>query len=91
MNIKTRSEMPRCARCEDNQARYIDEIGLLVCGLCPITEGVDSIKIADVPQLLQWARDVLAGGFMDGYSFGKLREIIGRIPEGPQQHEANVG
>ena len=91
MSIKTRSEMPRCARCEANQARYIDEIGFLVCGLCPITEGLDSIKIADVPQLLQWARDVLAGGFMDGYSFGKLREIIGSIPEGLQQHEADVG
>jgi hypothetical protein len=57
-----------------------------VCGLCPITGGFDSIKIADVPQLLQWARDVLAGGIMDGYSFGKLREIVGRLPKQTKQH-----
>lgn len=72
--------LPRCARCEENQARYIDEIGLLVCGTCPIAGGFDSIRLADVPQLLQWARDVLAGGSMDGYSFGKLREIVGKHP-----------
>ena len=74
------NNLPKCARCEENQARYIDEIGLLVCGTCPVAAGFDSIRIADVPQLLQWARDVLEGGFMGGYSFGKLREIVGKHP-----------
>jgi hypothetical protein len=74
------ANLPMCARCEENQARYIDEVGLLVCGTCPVAGNFDSIRLADVPALLQWARKILEGGFMDGYSFGKLRTIVGRHP-----------
>jgi hypothetical protein len=49
----------RCA-C-GNEARYIDETGALVCGLCPIKHGHDSIRISDVPALLAWARKIDAG------------------------------
>lgn len=44
----------------DNEARYIDEDGCMVCGTCPLKYGNDSIKIADVPKLLAWARALLA-------------------------------
>jgi hypothetical protein len=67
----------KCA-CGENEARYINERGELCCGICPLKQGLDSIKLGDVPALLKWARDVLAGGFMGGYSFGALRDIIGR-------------
>lgn len=66
-------------RCE-NEARYIDEHGQLMCGTCPIRYGADSIKIGDVPALLAWARDVLDGGFMGGSSFQALRNIVQRKP-----------
>ena len=64
-----------------NEARYIDDVGALVCGTCPIRDGADSIKIGDVPALLDWCRDVLAGGFMGGSSFEALRKIIGVVPK----------
>jgi hypothetical protein len=53
---------PTCA-C-GNSARYVDQHGKLVCGICPLKAGDDSIKLADVPALLAWARNmehVLAG------------------------------
>lgn len=40
-----------------NVARYVDQYGALTCGICPLRAGDDSIKISDVPLLLQWARD----------------------------------
>lgn len=70
----------RCAFCGTNEARYIDELGNLVCGICPIKQGLDAIKLSDVSKLLRWARQIEHGGFMGGYSFGELRTIIGRKP-----------
>lgn len=66
-----------CARCS-NVARYIDEYGQLVCGVCPVREGTDSIKFADAARLLKWAREILDGGMMGGSSFEALRNILGR-------------
>jgi len=43
-----------------NEPRYVDAHGKLVCGLCPIKEGVDSIKISQIPGLLAWARALIA-------------------------------
>lgn len=44
-------------KCEcGNAARYIDDRGALVCGICPIKAGRDSIRIEDVRGLLAWAR-----------------------------------
>lgn len=66
--------------CEENEARYINELGELCCGVCPIEQGLDSIKLGDVPQLLKWSRAVLAGGLMNGSSFEALRNIVQRKP-----------
>ncbi len=63
-----------------NDARYINERGELCCGICPIKEGIDSIKLGDVSNLLAWAREIQVGGFLGGDSFGALRSIIGRKP-----------
>jgi hypothetical protein len=83
-------ETVRCASCE-NEARYIDAHGDLSCALCPIKFGIDSIRIVDVPALLAWSREVLAGGFMGGDSFGKLREIVGQQPvTHEEQRQKNV-
>jgi hypothetical protein len=60
-----------------NHARYVDEDGYLTCALCPLRAGKDSIRIADVPRLLKWARaavDLRSEGLSD------LRGIIGRRP-----------
>jgi hypothetical protein len=43
-----------------NTARYIDDQGEFTCGICPIKNGRDSIRISDVPQLLGWARITVA-------------------------------
>lgn len=65
-----------------NQARYIDETGAMVCGICPIKLKRDSIRIMDVPTLLTWARNYLES---PAYSSGPtwtdaLRAIVGRKP-----------
>jgi hypothetical protein len=75
-----------CGSCLENEARYIDEHGHLVCGTCPIHYGDDAIKISDVPALLKWCRQVLRGGTMSesgGSSFEALRNILGRKPKLP--------
>jgi len=43
-------------KCGENAARYINERSELCCGICPIKQGLDAIKLDDVPQLLGWAR-----------------------------------
>ena len=45
-----------CSCGSGNAARYINEKGELCCGICPIKQGLDAIRVADVPQLLGWAR-----------------------------------
>lgn len=39
-----------------NAARYLNERGQFCCATCPIKEGIDAIKLVDVPKLLEWAR-----------------------------------
>ena|ERR1044072_1819098 len=63
-----------------NAGRYINERSEICCGICPIEQGLDSIKLSEVGTLLQWARAIDCGGFMNGDSFGALRSIIGRKP-----------
>lgn len=75
-----------CADCGENEARYINERGELVCGTCPIKSGDDAIKLSDVPALLKWCRQVLCGGTMresGGSSFEALRNILGKKPKFP--------
>ena len=71
--------MIRCV-CGDNEARYINELGELCCGLCPIKQGLDSIKIADVGLLLKWARRLF---IPENNVRQQLIEIIGRKPKVP--------
>lgn len=58
-----------------NTARYIDEKGRLTCGICPIKNRLDSIKISDVGKLL-----VLLRGFSDWIertlSFVDVRSLL---------------
>jgi hypothetical protein len=68
-----------CAICGDNEAHYVSLHGDLVCGLCPIKHGIESISFTNVGQLLLWSRRILEGGFMNGDSFGELRAIVGRV------------
>ena len=69
-----------------NSARYIDERGALTCALCPLKAGLDSIRFADVPALLAWARMVsaLAEGRPDirvgNTAVAHVMSIIGRRP-----------
>lgn len=63
-----------------NTARYVDELGRLTCGTCPIANGLDSIRLADVPKLLAWARRHLRGPHCFDGSDQALRDIIGRAP-----------
>lgn len=44
----------------DNIARYINARGELCCSICPLKEGIDSIKLDDVPKLLAGARQLIA-------------------------------
>jgi hypothetical protein len=62
-----------------NTARYIDSTGALTCAICPLKAGRDSIRIADVPALLAWARHYLRGWYMDeALPSAELRSVIGR-------------
>lgn len=63
-----------------NSARYIDELGRLVCGTCPVANGLDAIRLADVPRLLSWSRRYIAGPHCFDGSDWELRDIIGRRP-----------
>ena len=59
-----------------NAARYIDLLGHLTCGICPLKNNIDSIRIADVPKLLAWARCFQRMGSAAGLS--DLGEILGK-------------
>jgi hypothetical protein len=67
-----------------NAARYINERGELCCSLCPLKEGIDSIKLDDVPKLLAWARrlDERAETSLGVHAADvfDLRDIIQRAP-----------
>jgi hypothetical protein len=62
-----------------NAGRYINERGELCCAICPLGEGIDSIRLADVPALLAWARK-FGHLYADHPWQQSLREIIGRLP-----------
>lgn len=68
-----------------NHARYVDEDGQLTCAICPLRAGKDSIRLADVPRLLKWARDVVGPSsgvvgerVLRHEELSALRSIIGR-------------
>lgn len=58
-----------------NTARYVDETGAFTCAICPLKHHRDSIRLADVPQLLAWARR-----YLEQHDDADLRAIIGRKP-----------
>ena len=43
----------RCVDCLENEARYVDERGLLTCGICPLKRGRRSWRISDVPGIIE--------------------------------------
>jgi hypothetical protein len=59
-----------------NAARYVNARGELCCGTCPLKEGIDSVKIRAIPDLLAWVRSYLRGD--DRQTDQVLREIIGK-------------
>lgn len=68
-----------------NVARYMTIDGELTCALCPIKNSVDSIRLAEVPRLLAWARAFLLPENAAKVSTGRLalaqkalREIVGK-------------
>jgi hypothetical protein len=65
-----------------NSVRYINELGELTCGICPLKSGLDSIKLADVPALLKWARNHIEDR---SYTLAKeqLKDIVQRRPQKP--------
>lgn len=68
-----------------NAARYMNERGQFCCSVCPIKEGLDAIKLADVPKLLAWARKLdkhaeTSLGFHAADVF-ELRDIIQSKPK----------
>jgi hypothetical protein len=73
-------------KCEcGNHARYITSEGALTCSLCAQIAKVDSIRIAEVPTLLAWARAFLSEENRAKVPTGKLalaqkalREIVGK-------------
>lgn len=74
-----------------NAARYMNERGELCCSICPLKEGLDSIKLDDVPKLLAWARNLIEfcqqGQIeipkMTYRLLGELIDIIQRRPSPP--------
>ena len=62
-----------------NAARYMNERGELCCSICPLKDGIDSIRLADVPELLAWARKFVNLHAEHPWQ-QSLREIIGRRP-----------
>jgi len=66
-----------------NAARYINELGELCCGICPIKQRLDSIKFGDVPQLLSWARitlEYLTGRNMHIPAGDSIKAVLGQRP-----------
>lgn len=62
-----------------NAARYMNARGELCCSLCPLNESIDSIKLADVPALLEWARKFI--NLQPEHPWQQsLREIVQRAP-----------
>jgi hypothetical protein len=72
-----------------NAARYMNERGELCCGICPLKERIDSIKLADVPKLLAWARGLVDSCQEGGVErpvltyrlLGELIDIVQRKPK----------
>jgi hypothetical protein len=66
-------------KCGENAARYMNARGELCCAICPLSENIDSIRLADVPELLAWARKFVNLHAEHPWQ-QSLREIIGRGP-----------
>ena len=74
-----------------NAARYLNERGQFCCATCPLKQGIDSIKLADVPKLLAWARawserepdyaDPMVFREQAKLGIRELRDILPRAPK----------
>ena len=74
------------ARCRcGNGARYINSLGELTCSLCPLKHRMDSIRLADVPALLTWARVWAANSNPLDPEVAIVRSILGKdVSRDPQ-------
>lgn len=72
--VSCTGHMNRNCKC-GNEARYITEHGEFTCALCPLGDGVDSIRLSDVPALLRFARRLVNAN--DYLYDAEIREIIG--------------
>lgn len=74
----------KCQVCGENEARYVDSVARLTCALCPLKEGRDSVRISDVPRLMQYAREaaqLLGQDYLWDYKVqtaNALQEILGK-------------
>jgi hypothetical protein len=82
-----------------NVARYINELGDLCCGTCPVRNRMDSIRLADVAPLLAATRNLveyLRFAHRDGdpdidpycvdHYVTRIREIVGVRPSSTPTH-----
>lgn len=61
-----------------NEARYVNARGELCCAICPLKEGIDSIRIREIPLVLKYLRNMIQNDGRATYPW--LCELIGREP-----------
>lgn len=62
-----------------NEARYINVRHELCCSICPIKEGVDAIRITEVPTLHQWCVTYLEARPKPKTYRTELRAIVDKV------------
>lgn len=72
-----------------NDARYIDADSKLVCGICPVKSGKDSIRISDVGPALEILRAVQAGLLVSVADRHKLLAWLGPV-KGKKEDRAAI-
>lgn len=66
--------MTMCSHACGNEARYINQNGELTCAICPLRRGEDSIRLIDVPSLLEWSRYVVSE--RDSLTYDSMHRLI---------------
>lgn len=72
----------RChPKCEcGNDARYVNARSELTCGLCPLKEKIDSIRVSDVAPFLAWIVLVLNGtGLREAWHLDKRNKLVSLV------------
>lgn len=75
-----------CAICCEREGRYVAAMpsgqGVLTCALCPLTEKIESVRIADIGPMLTHLRRVLESVQLSEHveSWQALKTLLGRQP-----------